>query len=97
MENENRLAPDLIRDLIAMPQVSYTVQDIENLLGVSRKRARAVLAYGVAEDLLRMVLSHNDDDRQFALYEKAGWRREWITKSWGCGGQLDQDNVTCPP
>jgi response regulator of citrate/malate metabolism len=86
MENENRQAPDLIHDLLKIPTVSFTIPDIEDFLGVSRKRARAVLVYGVQEELIRNAKDHNDEGRDFTLYEKSSWRREWVTKKWGAVG-----------
>lgn len=85
MNNEDRLAPDLIQDLLKIPTVSFTIQDVEDFLGVSRLRARAVLTYGLQEESIRTVLDHNEEDRRLSLYDKASWHREWITKKW-CGG-----------
>ncbi len=85
MENENRQAPDLINDLLKIPAVSFTIEDVEEFLGVSKLRARAVLVYALQEEKIRTVIDHNDCDRRLSLYDKASWHREWVTKKW-CGG-----------
>ena len=47
MENENRQAPDLVNDLLKIPAVSFTIEDVEEFLGVSKLRARAVFVYAL--------------------------------------------------
>jgi len=84
--NENKNAPDLIHDLLEIPTVSFTIEDVEEFLGVSRLRARAVLVYALQEEKIRTVIDHNSDEsRRLSLYDKASWHREWVTKKW-CGG-----------
>lgn len=86
MENENKNAPDLIHDLLKIPTVSFTIEDVEEFLGVSKLRARAVLVYALQEEKIRTVIDHNSDEsRRLSLYDKASWHREWVTKKW-CGG-----------
>jgi len=84
--NENKNAPDLIHDLLKIPTVSFTIEDVEEFLGVSKLRARAVLVYALQEEKIRTVIDHNSDEsRRLSLYDKASWHREWVTKKW-CGG-----------
>lgn len=86
MGNENKNAPDLIHDLLKIPTVSFTIEDVEEFLGVSKLRARAVLVYALQEEKIRTVIDHNSDEsRRLSLYDKASWHREWVTKKW-CGG-----------
>ena len=86
MENENKNAPDLMHDLLKIPTVSFTIEDVEEFLGVSKLRARAVLVYALQEEKVRTVVDHNSDEsRRLSLYDKASWHREWVTKKW-CGG-----------
>jgi response regulator of citrate/malate metabolism len=86
VENENKNAPDLIHDLLKIPTVSFTIEDVEEFLGVSKLRARAVLVYALQEEKIRTVIDHNSDEsRRLSLYDKASWHREWVTKKW-CGG-----------
>jgi len=86
VENENRLAPDLVRILLEIPKVSFDIKDVEEFLGVSNKRARAVLYYGVQMELIRLVKDHNEADMEMSLYDKASWHRKWITQKWGAVG-----------
>jgi len=83
MENENRTAPDLIHDLLEISKTSFHIKDVEEFLGVSNKRARAVLYYGMQVESIRLVKDHNERDTDMSLYDKASWHREWITKKWG--------------
>jgi len=86
VENENKNAPDLIHDLLKIPTVSFTIEDVEEFLGVSKLRARAVLVYALQEEKIRTVMDHNSDEScRLSLYDKASWHREWVTKKW-CGG-----------
>jgi len=85
VENENRNAPDLINDLLEIPLVSFTIEDVQDFLGVSLLRARAVLTYGLQEEKIRTAIDHNESGKSLTLYDKASWHREWATKKW-CGG-----------
>ena len=85
MENEKRIAPDLIHDLLEIPAVSFTIEDVQEFLGVSPLRARAVLVYGLQEEKIRTAVNHNEKEGRLSVYDKASWHREWATKKW-CGG-----------
>ena len=82
MENEKRNAPDLINDLLEIPRVSFTIEDVQEFLGVSLFRARAVLTYGLQEEKIRTAIDHNESGKRLNLYDKASWHREWATKKW---------------
>lgn len=83
MENENRTAPDLIHDLLEMPKTAFHIRDVQEFLGVSKRRARAVLTHGVQVELIRPAKDHNEHGVELTLYDKASWHREWMTKKWG--------------
>jgi response regulator of citrate/malate metabolism len=65
--------------------VSFTIEDVQEFLGVSLFRARAVLTYGLQEEKIRTAIDHNESGKRLNLYDKASWHREWATKKW-CGG-----------
>ena len=86
MENEDKLAPDLIHDLLEIPTVSFDIKDVEKFLGVSNKRARAVLYYGVQMEFIRVAKDHTEEGMEMTLYDKASWHRKWATAKWGAVG-----------
>jgi response regulator of citrate/malate metabolism len=82
VKNEDRQAPDLIIDLLQIPSPSFTIEDVEEFLGISRLRARAVLTYGLQQEQIRTALDHKDESRRLSIYDKSSWHRKWITKKW---------------
>ena len=83
MRTKKATAPERFEELQTMSVRSFTSRDLQEMMGISKSQADAVINFGASQDKIRVVRRVSSHDPHMTLYELSNWRREWITKPWG--------------
>lgn len=76
-------APEHLNALLRLPVISFTTNEAAEMLGISRRSAHQAIAFGMAEEKIRIVIDAKySQSENFTVYENASWRRQWICKPW---------------
>ena len=96
MKTQKASAPERFEALQKTGITSFTSQDIQELLGINKKQAMAVIVYGTSQDKIRVTKRVNSSDEDVTRYELSAWRQQWITKPWG-NGHVSRDSDRMAP
>ena len=76
-------APDHLNALLRLPVIQFTINQAAEMLGISRRCAHQAIAFGMAEEKIRIVIDAKySQSESYTVYENASWRRQWICKPW---------------
>jgi hypothetical protein len=83
MRTRKATAPERFAELEKLGMTTLTSPLIQEVLGISKQEALAVIVYGTSVDKIRLSKRVNSHEAAFTEYELSSWRQKWITEPWG--------------
>jgi len=79
------------RILEVKPKGRFTCEDVAEWCDVSRKYGYQIVTYGISNGYIEV--SKKDTENNVTYYELRGYSREWLTRRWGNGGVVSDEQA----
>jgi hypothetical protein len=80
------------RILEVKPKGRFTCEDVAVWCDVSRKYGYQIVTYGISNGYIDV--SKKDTENNVTYYELRGFSREWLTRSWGNGSLVSNEQAS---